>query len=531
MKEISSGIKSLIRKYKDWYHQINEEIKEPTIEVDEVASKVAFFYEKVREIVDWKEEHLLRRAAIERILKRRLMFGEDEKMALPLITELVRGGHLPNRRIPEKKSEEIKEIIKKYLYILKKISLNKKESVVFFNWLISIMAVEIEDSLMPPLREKALIEYMTEVMYQRIKIDPRWLKIDPTAEEKKKIFIFLACQKSLFNLDEATITYYLLEKLYSWRKLDSNQLEKISNQILTIKKKIERLIKHPLEEKILLLCEKYDTPFLLIHDILSSNPNQIEEKLKNPQVTENLIKEAYQIRYQKLVNSLKRAGVYATLSIFLSKMAIAFAIEIPLDKYFLHQFSYQTLGVNILAPPLLMAFLILSIQPPRRSNFQKVLIEVMKLIYTNSKRDTYLVQKPFKIGVVLGVIILAFYAFSFIFSFGLISWILMKKLHFSIFSTLVFLIFISLISFAGIKLRQRAKELTVEEEKDSFLQTILDIFSLPILRVGRWLSYQWQKHNFLSAVFNALIDMPFQTFIEFLEQLRYFIKEKKEEIK
>jgi hypothetical protein len=178
-----------------------------------------------------------------------------------------------------------------------------------------------------------------------------------------------------------------------------------------------------------------------------------------------------------------------------------------------------------------MAFLIFSIRPPRRSNFQKVLIEIMKLIYANAKEETYLIRKPLKIGVVLGSIIFAFYAFSFVFSFGLISWILMEKLHFSIFSTLVFLIFISLISFAGIKLRQRAKELTVEEEKDTFLHTILDIFSLPILRVGRWLSYQWQKHNFLSAIFNALIDMPFQTFVEFLEQFRYFIKEKKEEIK
>ena len=40
----------------------------PTIHVDEVASAVAAFYEKIRGVVDWREEHLMRRAAIERML-------------------------------------------------------------------------------------------------------------------------------------------------------------------------------------------------------------------------------------------------------------------------------------------------------------------------------------------------------------------------------------------------------------------------------------------------------------------------------
>jgi len=83
----------------------------------------------------------------------------------------------------------------------------------------------------------------------------------------------------------------------------------------------------------------------------------------------------------------------------------------------------------------------------------------------------------------------------------------------------------------GIRLMQRAKELTIEEEKEGFLGTIKDILFLPILRLGKWLSYFLQKHNFLSVFFNVLIDTPFQAFVEFVEQLRYFIKEKKEEIK
>ena len=100
--ELSSETKNLIEEYKKWYNrEINKEITEPVIEVDEVASRLAFLYEKVREVVDWKEEQLLMRSAIERILNRRLMLGENEETARSLIVELVRGGHLPNKKIPE----------------------------------------------------------------------------------------------------------------------------------------------------------------------------------------------------------------------------------------------------------------------------------------------------------------------------------------------------------------------------------------------------------------------------------------------
>ena len=46
-------------------------------------------------------------------------------------------------------------------------------------------------------------------------------------------------------------------------------------------------------------------------------------------------------------------------------------------------------------------------------------------------------------------------------NFGLIWWVL-SKLDFGILSKIIFLIFISLISFAGVKIRERAKELQVE---------------------------------------------------------------------
>ena len=55
-------------------------------------------------------------------------------------------------------------------------------------------------------------------------------------------------------------------------------------------------------------------------------------------------------------------------------------------------------------------------------------------------------------------------------------------------------------------------------------------FYLPIIQTGKWLSRQVSKYNILIIIFNFLIEVPFQMFIEFLEQWRTFLREKREEV-
>ena len=69
--ELSEATKKLISQYALAKKRDAQNPDSPTIHVDEVALRVAAFYEQIRTIVDWKEEHLMRRAAIIRKLKRR----------------------------------------------------------------------------------------------------------------------------------------------------------------------------------------------------------------------------------------------------------------------------------------------------------------------------------------------------------------------------------------------------------------------------------------------------------------------------
>jgi len=86
MPKISESTQRLVSKYDQWHRSKEPKKNVATIHVDEVASKVAAFYEKIRGIIDWKEEHLLKRRAIERMFKRRVLM-EEKNIAEPLILE------------------------------------------------------------------------------------------------------------------------------------------------------------------------------------------------------------------------------------------------------------------------------------------------------------------------------------------------------------------------------------------------------------------------------------------------------------
>jgi phosphatidylglycerophosphate synthase len=534
MSTISQPTQKLIGKYQDWFQSLQPKEGVSFIHVDEVASRVAAFYEKIKGVVDWEEEHLLRKRAIERTLKRRIIFNnEDKEIAESLVYELIRGGHFPNDTIPEFKIEKVQQIIDKYFFLLKNSAEKEEpEKTGLRAWLLEIASHELEKILSPFIREESLIEYMAQLMEERIKVKEEGIvSIKGISEQEKNIQIYIAVQRSLFKLDSATIGYNLLEKQYpEWPGLvpSSPLLSEIRENIYSIKRDIEKKLNHPLADKFYVVCEKYDTPYLILGDIIAEDPVRAEQNLQKPELLEELIKKAYGRRFAKLKKRTRRAAIYSTLSVFITKIVLALAIEIPVDKYLTQQFSYPVLWINILFPPFLMFLLVATIRPPKKENLQRIIMETMKIAYQRDKKDMYEIRAPRKRGMITQGIISGFYFLTFIVSFGIIIYIL-QKLNFGILSMFIFLFFISVISFFGMRIRERNQELSIEETKETFFKSLFDFFFLPLIRIGKWLSARWSKMN-IALIISILVDVPFFTFIGFLEQWRYFLKEKKEEI-
>jgi hypothetical protein len=370
---------------------------------------------------------------------------------------------------------------------------------------------------------------MEDIMSKRIHVSEGLFETGALQREEVTDQIAIATRRALFNLDDTIITFHLLRKKYQWTQLPQNTLEQVSFHISQIRKSMRDALAHPYSEKFYQLCENYDTPFLILSDVIEKNPREAKEVLNDPEQLEAAINKAYHERYEKLRSRLGRAAIYATLSIFITKVGLALTIEIPIERV-LEQVHYLALGVNVLVPPLLMLVLIRSVKKPDEENLHRVRMEVGKLIFQSEHEDSYTIRAPRQKRAFSRIIIKLFYIFSYVISFGAIVSALYFLLHFSPLSIAIFLMFVSLIAFAGVRLRQRARELIVKKEQESLSESFMDFFTLPIVLAGRQLTREFEKRNAFVVVFNSLIDLPFHTFIEFLEQWRNFMKEKKDEI-
>jgi len=531
MSEISEQTKNLIDNYQKWHRSLKKKEGVFTIHVDEVASTVAAFYEKMRGVVDWKEEHLMKRAAVERNLKRRLFISRDGKaIAEPLVLELIRGGHFPNDRIEESKVRDIEIVLNKYLYILGK----NPDSPQLFKWLLDIAACEIEEILSSSSRERALLEYMTESMGKKIRVQEGILVIGGMKEEEKNTQTYIAVQRALFKLDSPIITYHLLQKRYSqWHNLPTSQLEEISSNINLIWQSLEKDLNHPLSDKFYNICERYDTPYLLLGDVLTEgNPEEFYRNFSEPERLAELIRKSYHKRLSTLKSRIHKAAILSTASIFMANSFVLLVLEIPLATLIFNvdlMQMHKAIAVDILGPTFLMFLLAVTIKPPSKSNLDIVVMETMKIVYKKKEMETYEIKAPRKRGILTKTVIGLLYIITAFIVIFFIAWLL-RLAGLPPTSVVVNVLFTALIAFAGMAVRQRAEELTVEKRRVGFFSFIFDIFFLPIIGLGKWLSIRWKKYNAVATFFTALIDLPFQIFIEFLEQWRSFLKEKKEEI-
>ncbi|MDD5043823.1 MAG: hypothetical protein PHD51_04180 [Patescibacteria group bacterium] len=512
----------------------NQEIAK--IKVSEMISKIAFFYEKIRNVIDYREEHLLRKGAVERIIRRKLLIEgrltiepqKEADIAKSLICELIRASYIPNESLPETKIGTVAKILVKYDALKKKIAATPhRETKKINNWLIGLMACEIEEELIPPTRDHALAETMYKLMNPLITVEGR-----PAPEENEKnTQIYLAIYRNLLKYDHGMLDY-LLWNLYwpEWRQGSEEAITKAADNIESIRRAIEIQKNHPLREKLNKICKKYSVLFIIFKDIIEENPDNIEDILANPAMLEEKVTKVCNKKYQGIRTKLRRSVLRSIIYIFITKMALALAIEVPFDLFITHQLHYLSLGINILFHPLLLLFIALSVRIPTEKN-TKIIITSLKLLFYQHGEEKlkYIVKMPAKRGGFLQGIFTFIYALTFVISFGILVTIL-NKLHFSILSMLLFILFLSVVSFFATRIRKTAKELLVIKKTESIFTAFSDFFFTPIIHAGRWLSVNFSKINVFIFIMDVIIEAPFKIFIDISEQWFAFVREKKEEL-
>jgi len=155
-----SYLEPISQAYQDRFQRAKREAMQPKIKVNQALSSLALIYEKIRTAVDFRAEHLFRRVAIERILRRYLLTGRrnTERLAYELIKELIWSRYLKNESVPVKKVARLSRIITKYCLLKDKV-LGRKNGVFDqqAELLLGLMATEIDELLVDQSQDEAWI--------------------------------------------------------------------------------------------------------------------------------------------------------------------------------------------------------------------------------------------------------------------------------------------------------------------------------------------------------------------------------------
>jgi hypothetical protein len=522
---------------------LNSKHPKNPVHIDEIASGLAKFYEKIRKVIDWKDDNALRRGALERILKRTLfpkMLGFTSKnhnaksLAQNLTVELIRGGHLTNHIVPQERVDLVAQALKKYLFFWEYILENEKSFEVkkttsLTTFVLEIAACEIEELLTRPVKERGMIRAMTLILDKRINIKPS----DLLSDEKKLEVIKVATQRALYHLDDKYIIYQLLKlRNPDWHNPSDDKMLWIAENLMDTKEKMYKEIRKKMNRKFDLIAENVDTIFLLLDDVLSNlkeEPEEIKGKFENKEILTGLVTEAYNKRKRTLMNRLIKLAIFSTLSVFLANLVAFYIIEVPLANFFYGGFSGLAIAVDLLLPTAVTFFLVIFIRPPREDNLQRVVDAMQSFVYKNEQYETYKIDLMRKKATPFSIFMKYLYILTAILVFlgiGYIFYISKLPITSVIYNTLT----IPLAVFAAVLIRHNAKELNVGEE-NNLRDLFLDIITVPVAKVGSIIARKWREYNIISIFFNFLIEIPLVALFDFIQAWNKYIKDRKSELR
>jgi len=500
---------------------------EEVIKVSIMTSAIAFMYEKLRTIVDYNEDHLLRKSAIFRILKRRFLGGGDYyKIAANVIKELISARYLENNKIPESIIVEAAQVIEKYDLLYTGVEQQKgiQAALGLYDWILNLAACEIEENIMPANKMKMLVRFMFEEVKAKVQIASR----QALGEDEANLQLFLAVNRSLVKSDKPMLEYLILKLWYAdWKDNYQNFLPQFIDQVFVIKEAINKQINHRLANKLLQVCRRYAMMIIILRDVIYDDFANAGHLVDDQKLLENKIREVCQDKYSETKRRLKTQILRAIIYVFLTKMLLALIVEIPFDLYLLHTFSIIAALVNVTFPPFLMILIAATIRTPGDKN-TNAMIKGIDDILAGTGEVQY-VREPKRRNWFTWSLLHFLYLLSFLIPFAVIIYLL-NYIHFSVLSILLFLVFFSIVSFFGVRIRRSARELNVLKKKENIGGEIFDFFTLPFIRMGRFLSLNFSKVNIFVFILDFLIEAPLKIILQGIEEWLAFFKEKKEDL-
>jgi hypothetical protein len=522
--EISPMVEALLSTFEERAPSAKENTH---ISVSSTVSLLARIYEKARNAVEFRAEHLVRRAAIERILKRRIMLnGGSTHIAENLVLELLWAKYIDSALIDDEKIKEIHAIIDRYLR-LKHNFFEGSSSRRGISWetILGLVSSEIEDTIVSAKKREALNNFVYQAIRPKV--------ILPDSDERYvNMQTYIAVDRAYAQSDDALIVYELMKLIQpTWFNLSDHADPDEEHTLIENLRLVQSAMHDPIGDSLSRYVRGQTAPFFVIRDFFLEYGVKARQIIENQEEFEQKLAEVANVRYHEIGTKVRRAVVRSIIYIFLTKMVFALALEAPFDIFITKHVEYLALAINTIFPPILLFLVAGFVTLPGPDNTRRLVDRIKTIMYhfdtLKDEKDIFHVKPKAQRPLLTGIFSLLYFI-TFVISFGCISYVL-TRLHFNIASQIIFVFFVTLVSFFAYRIRVSAKEYEIIDGQ-GFLTPIVDFFFLPILRVGHILSREIAKINVFIFFFDFILEAPLKVIFEVVEEWVRFVRTKKEEI-
>ena len=219
--------------------------------------------------MEFREDEVILRTTIERILKRRLLLGGNGKTtAMPLVKELLWARYLPENDIGESTAKKIEEVIDLHLSMrLRILSKHKFPESVINEWIYDIMSADIQ-YILNPKRPKELI---ANFMFHVLKDD---VAIENETTETKNAQVFIAVRKAFARDDLAFLRYHLFCQYFG--RLTPKTLDYTVEHFMEGYREIIRQMNYIGRERVYTYVKRRTAAFFIFEDILEVQKENLE---------------------------------------------------------------------------------------------------------------------------------------------------------------------------------------------------------------------------------------------------------------
>lgn len=501
------------------------------LSVSQTVSFFALVYEKVRNAVEFRDDHLILRAAIERVLRRRFSLNpEGRGEAENLLRELLWARYFDNSTLGGEDTIKIQVLIDKYLVMRRTLVVGRdSEMQTYLNqFLLDILTCEVEELLKPESAQRNVT--LTFFIYQVLR---KKIKIEGLTDEQRDAYFLVATEKIFGKSDRSYLRYHLFVTFYkTLGEYKKKELEDMTHSLPGIFKKIDDMVANPYVDNLIKFTRKQLPPFLVLFDIIKNRGTQkVREIFTDKDKLWTEVEQTCREKYQAMGLRIRNLAVRSFIYILLTKMVFAIILEYPLSLYVYGEVSHVSVAINSIFPAILMAIIVTFFRVPGEENTRKVYQRIVEIIDDDKTFETKVAFMPKKTSIKRPILVFGFtvfYSLTFLITLTLIYEAL-SYLKFNLISQAIFVFFVSVVTFFSYRIRQVTKELTLSE-KEGIFTPIVDFFFMPILSLGKYFSSEIAKLNFFIFIFDFIIEAPFKLLFEIVEEWISFVRKRKEEI-